>query len=533
MKRLDLLLCIFIFFTFLGRAAEAERRPNILLVLVDDMGWSDIGAFGGEIETPRLDRLAANGLRFTQFHTTSKCFPSRAALLTGLYAEQVGLDESPFARLRTSVTIAAALRQAGYHTFMVGKHHGTDNPVDLGFERYVGLRDGAANHFNPGIQPRPGEPPPARKRDHAENGRWFCFDKDCVRGYAPDDPAYYSTDFYTSRAIAFLEAIDDSSKPFFLYLAYQAPHDPLQAPADLTAKYLPRYRNGYAEIAEARYRRMRASGLVDETFPRSPPTFRDWDALTTAERRDAQARMAVYAAMVDRIDQNLGRLVDHLVRAGQLENTLILFTSDNGASAERVYAENGEEIGANYPIGSVGRWASLGEDWANVSNTPFRYYKNFSYAGGTVSPLIIHWPTGVEDPGRVIAMNTDLIDIFPTLLAVTRSEYPKSDRRGSSPPGLEGMDLSPLLAGSVFLKRTTPVFQRWDRGRSVRTDQWKLLSYAEQGEAAELGSWELYDMRIDHTETVDVAALNPDVVKRLAATYDDWLDRVKPSRALQ
>lgn len=493
------------------------------------MGWSDIGAFGGEIETPILDQLAANGLRFTQFHTTSKCFPSRAALLTGLYPQQVGLDESPSAQIYSGVTIAEALGPAGYRTFMVGKHHATDNPADRGFDRYVGLRDGASNHFNPGIVARPGEPPPARKLSKGKEGRWYCFDKDCVRGYMPDDPDYYTTDFYTSQAISFLEETADSSEPFFLYVAYQAPHDPLHAwPADID-KYRNRYTDGYARVADARYRRMRESGLIDETFPRSSPTFGDWDSMTEAEHADASLRMAVYAAMTDRIDQNLRQLIDYLKDSGDFDNTLIVFTSDNGASDELVFGVGSDtEIGAEHPVGTVGRWASLRENWANVSNTPFRLYKNHSHEGGSASPLIMHWPDAIANPGRVITANANLIDILPTLLAVADAQYPELDHKGSPAPALEGMNLTPYLSSPQVLERDGPVFQRWQRGRSVRAERWKLLSYAEEGQTAEDGEWELYDMATDRTETTNVAAKHPDLVEEMAADYDAWLARVKP-----
>ncbi len=510
-------------------SGPVDTRPNIVVILVDDMGWSDLGAFGGEIETPQLDRLAGNGLRFTQFHTTAKCFPSRAALLTGLYPEQVGLDESPLGRIDAGVTIAEALGPAGYRTFMVGKHHATDNPAERGFDRYVGLRDGASNHFNPGVVARPGEPEPARKKSKAEAGRMWCFDLDCRRGFSPDE-SFYTTDYYTDRAIEFIGAGDDDT-PFFLYLAYQAPHDPLHAwPGDI-ARYAGRYADGYAVHAQARYRRMRELGVTDGSFPRTPPGHRPWASLSAAERSDAARRMAVYAAMTDRLDQNVGRLVELLEETGRLDNTLILFTSDNGASAERVFDETGtREIGDGHPIGTVGRWASLGRDWANVSNTPFRYYKNHSHEGGSASPLIVHWPRAVREPGRIVAANTHLIDIFPTLLAASGARYPAAQPDGAKPPPLEGMDLSPYLQSSQPLQRGKPVFQRWQRGRSVRTEQWKLLSWSATGAGAEAGDWELYDMAVDKTETNDVAAEYPAVVEELSAAYDAWLARVKPAR---
>ena len=533
---------------------QVHSPPNVVLILVDDMGWSDVGAFGGEIETPHIDRLAAGGLRFTQFHTTAKCFPSRAALLTGRYPEQVGMDASPTGVIRNSVTIAQALGAAGYRTLMVGKHHGGDHPMDLGFDRYAGLRGGASNHFNPGIVARPGEPEPARKTYMAPSGRWWCFDRQCVQGYTPEREDFHTTDAYTDWALELLAEQAGDASPFFLYLAYQAPHDPLQAwPADIE-RYLDRYQAGYAAIADVRYRRMRETGLIDGRYPRSTPTFRDWAKLTPNERREQARRMAVHAAMIDRIDQNLGRLVAYLQRSGELDRTLILFTSDNGASAEFVPNESGDgEIGEQHPIGSVGRWASLGGDWANVANTPFRYYKNYAFEGGAAAPLMLHWPDGIREPGRVVSGNAHLIDLFPTLLSVTGASNAGAASLLAENPRLEGIDLSGYLQSSAPIQRAQPVFQRWGLGRSVRTDRWKLLSQAVAGTSGlqrfrrwraqqaaapgplkppapppvEHGDWQLYDMTVDRTETTDVAAFHPEVVAELASAYAGWLKRVK------
>jgi arylsulfatase len=274
---------------------------------------------------------------------------------------------------------------------------------------------------------------------------------------------------------------------------------------------------------------MRESGLIDETFPQSSPTYGDWHLMTEEERADASLRMAVYAAMTDRIDQNLARLIDYLKDAGDFDNTLIIFMSDNGASAELIFDVDGDtEIGAEHPVGTVGRWATLGKSWANVSNTPFRFYKNHSYEGGSASPMIMHWPDAIANPGDVITANTNLIDILPTLLAVAGAQYPEVDHKGEPAPPLEGLNLKPYLSSPQILERDGPVFQRWKRGRSARTERWKLLSYAEKGPAAEDGEWELYDMANDRTETINVADEHPDIVAEMTADYDAWLARVRP-----
>ena len=500
--------------------ADQHPRPNILLIVADDLGWSDIGAYGSEVATPNLDALAFEGIRFTQFHTVPKCFPSRAAMLTGLYPEQVGRAEEPRSGFTAGKTIAERLSELGYLTFMVGKHHGTDNPLDFGFDRYSGLRDGSSNHFNPGIVARPGEPEPARKGGIYEGGRWFCFDRDCQRGWTPDDPDYYSTDSYTDWALEYLDEASEFDDPFFLYLSYQAPHDPLHAWPDDVARYRDRYRGGYGPVGRARYEKMRLSGLIDDSFPRSPPTHRNWNSMSHSEREEAVERMAVYGAMIDRLDQNIGRLIERLRELGEFDNTMILFTSDNGASDELVFAQDSVvEIGAEHPIGTIGRWSSLGGDWANVSNTPFRLFKNYSHEGGSAVPLVIHWPARTAAAETVVHVNTHAIDLVPTMLAAAGA-----DAHGDVP--LTGINLLPHLDGSAIPERQGPTFTRWDNGRSVRTDEWKLVSWSDDGPSAEQGQWRLYDMRVDKTEIRDVAAQNPDIVRELEAAYDDWLAAV-------
>ncbi|TQV86222.1 sulfatase-like hydrolase/transferase [Exilibacterium tricleocarpae] len=506
-------------------AAARPKTPNIVLILVDDLGWSDLGAYGSEIPTPNLDSLAAAGLRFTQFHNHAKCFPSRAALLTGLYPQQVNRAERAYTPMTDAATIASSLKAAGYRTLMVGKHHGIENPISFGFDRYRGLRDGAANHFNPGPRARPGEPPPARKRV-----RTWCFDGDCTNTYQPPDPQFYSTDAYTDWAIEFLRETRSRQpiQPFLLYLAYQAPHDPLQAPAANVHKFAGQYRQGYASIARARYARMRATGLIDDSFALPAPTYRTWSTLSAAERREQTLRMQVYAAMIDRLDENIGRLVEFLQAGDLFDNTLILFMSDNGASAEWVLTGTPpREIGHTHPIGSVGRWASLGPDWAGVANTPYRFYKNYSHQGGVATPLIAHWPTGIKQPGRIVHEPGYFLDIHPTLLAVTGAVYTGGPAGATA--DLPGADLSPLLHKDVTIKRPQPIFQRWQHSRSVRDGRWKLVSHAE-GKTAEAGTWALYDMQRDKTETRDLAAHHPAIVARLAGAYDRWHARfAKPA----
>jgi len=479
----------------LAGAAHAGDHPNVVLVLVDDMGFSDLGCYGGEIETPHLDALAAGGLRFTQMYNTSKCFPSRACLLTGRYAQQVGMHRSP-SKIKDAPTLGELLRGAGYHTFWSGKHHGTENPVDRGFDRYYGLRDGACNYFNPGPQ-REGEPKPAQKRAN----RAWCIDGETYQpGTFPE--GFYTTDAFTDRALEFLESTRGGERPFFLYLAYTAPHDPLMAWPEDIAKYRGRYDEGWAATRAARWARQRELGLFDPSVELSPPEFPEWGEWDDERRAEEARRMEVYAAMVDRMDQNLGRVLRKLRDLGAYEDTLILFASDNGGSSEVVRIGEGE-------IGDMTRWSSVQGRWANVSNTPFRKYKNHSHEGGVCTPLIAHWPRGIGDRGAIVREPAHFVDVFPTLAALA-----------GAPPveavaPVAGQSLVPLLAGEAF-ERAAPLFWQWGRGKAVREGRWKAVR---QGKAA----WELYDVTADRTELRDLAAAEPEVLARLTGAWEAWL----------
>lgn len=501
----------------------AGSRPNIIVILADDMGWSDLGAYGSEIATPVLDRLAGEGLQFTQFTNTSKCFPSRASLLTGLYPQQVNRAESSDTRMVGGTTFAESLKLAGYRTYMVGKHHSLENPIERGFDHYVGLRDGASNYFNPGTAARPGEPAPAAKE---KQGRVWCFEERCQRGYKPAEANFYVTDAFTDWSLRYLSEAVDQNAPYLLYLAYTAPHDPLQAPDEARAPYRGKFDGGYAAAAERRWNRLKRLGLVDDRYPRPSPMYRDWAGMSAAARADQVARMETYAAMVHRLDQQIGRIIAFLEAKDALDNTLIVFMSDNGSSAELVTADkSGREIGDQYPVGSVGRWASLGADWAEVSNTPFRYYKNDSYQGGTASPMIVHWPAAFGKRHRRVEMPSNLIDIHPTLLELSGAPYvPRADANGRSLP-LPGVSLVPLLEGKPAVTRRQPIFNRWRWSRSVRDGDWKLVSIVPKGKAED-GKWELYNLANDRTETRDLSARHPRIVARLAAEYDAWLKQV-------
>lgn len=487
-----------------------RERPNIVFILADDLGYSDISPYGAEIETPNLQRLAEGGMRFTLMHNTSKCFPTRAELLTGTYAQQSGMHDEPGA-FENSVMLGEVLGTAGYRSIYVGKHHGTDNPYEWGFDHYWGLRDGAANYFNPGEE-RPDDPgPPAQKEQYYP--RTFAFDDSLAEPYTPPE-GYYGTDTWTDWALDLLGRYEEEPNPFFLYLSYQAPHDPLQAPEETIEKYEGTYDEGYAAIREARYERLVDSGLIDEeTYPLSDPTHRDWDDLDEDEREDQVRRMEVYAAMIDRLDQNIGRVIDYLEERGEMENTLIMFASDNGASAEVV------EIGEG-PIGSMTRWASLEEDWANVGNTPFRYYKNYSYQGGVATPFIVHWP-GVVEPGSKTEHVSKFTDIMPTLVDITGATYP-DEYKGAPVVEMQGQSLLPVFEGDD-IERDNPIFNKWDDGRAIYHEGWKLVEEGDNG-------WELYDLRTDRTETNDLVEERPVLVEELASAWEEWYESTAPYR---
>lgn len=489
----------------IAKAAPAPPRPNIVMILADDMGFSDLGCFGSEVPTPALDALATGGMRFTAIHNTAKCFPSRACLLTGVYAQQCGMARS-FKKITNAVTLGEVLRPAGYRTLASGKHHSAESLFDRGFDHYWGLRDGCCNYFNPGLQ-RKGEPVPSQKRK-----RTWCDDAKVSTPFTPADPNFYTTDAFTDKAIGWLKQYKNETKPFFLYLAYTAPHDPLMAPAADIAKYKGKYDDGYAPIRAARWKKQQALGLFDATKCKlSKPEHRDWKSLSAKERKLESQRMEVYAAMIDRMDRNIGKLVKTLRDQGKLDNTLILFAADNGASPEVPRPRQNNRAA---PIGSMARWESLHRDWANVCDTPFRKYKSSSYEGGICTPMIAYWPKGIP-AGKINRTTGHFVDILPTLAELAGASYPKT-HNGQCVTPLQGTSLVPCFAGDA-LKRTAPLFFQWAAGRAVIDGQWKLVTHS-KGDS----KWELYDLTADRTETTNLASAHPARVKKLREAWTVW-----------
>ena len=509
------LLALCQIFTAAGVDRQEFARPNIVLIMVDDMGWSDIGCYGAEIQTPNLDSLAGSGIRFRQFYNTSKCFPSRAALLTGVYPQQNGYDSSSHNPLRNSTTIGEILRSAGYHTYVSGKHHGKDNLFERGFDRYYGLRDGACNHFNPGRK-RAGEPEPARKgydRIWADDALLFDTRDTAYQSYFPTN--FYSTDFFTAKANDFIAEWQqqDTGRPFFLYLSYTAPHDPLHAWPDDIAKYDDVYEVGYEAIRTNRYARQLDMGLINSgQYVLSPPQYQNWNSLSAGEQADQAKRMQVYAAMIDRVDQKIGEVIQQLKDYGVFDNTLILFCSDNGSSAENVNIGTGE-------IGELDRYSSLQRHWANVGNTPFRYYKNDSEEGGIRTPLIAHWPDGIVNPGRFADKKGHLIDFMATFMDLSGAEYPrKIDGEAVTP--LQGESFADVLFDEPVTPRSALYFE-WRRGRAVIDGDYKLVSRNKGN------TWRLYNLATDATELHDLSAVDRQRFTALRSQYNTWLEAVK------
>ncbi|MEM0964894.1 MAG: arylsulfatase [Verrucomicrobiota bacterium] len=469
--------------------ARAELRPNILVIMVDDLGYADFGCYGSEIETPNIDKLAENGLRFTQFYNTSKCHSSRVSLLTGLYCEQAGSRS-----LSRGTTLAEVTASAGYTTSMSGKWHLDGNPLDFGFERYWGHLSGATDFF--------------RGNETFRHGRekWTEFDED-----------FYATDAMVDFSLEFLGESIDSGKPFFHYLAFNAPHYPLQARKEDILKYLGRYDSGWEAIRNSRFAKQKAIGLFPDEMrlPPLPNHVPRWESLSDEQRDFESFRMAVYAAMVDSLDQNMGRLVDFLKQKGVYEDTLIMLLSDNGACPfdrtkrmDKAAWEGGSHL-------------CYSGSWATVGNTPFKHYKQTQHEGGISTPFIVHWPTGIQKPGTFETEPSHLIDVMATVLEVSGAEYPEEE--GIQP--LQGKTLVPFFEGKTR-EPHEQLFFEFANCRALRQGDWKIVSLYHH-------DWELYNLEEDRTEQVDLAAEYPKRTEEMVAKWHEMAEgiaRIPPDR---
>ena len=537
-------------------SAAHGKQPNIVLIMADDMGYSDIGCYGSEIKTPVLDKLAANGLRYTQFYNTSRCCPTRAALLTGLYSHQAGIGlmegDRGWPAYRGSlnkrcVTIAEALEGAGYRNYMAGKWHVARNknpkgdisawPMQRGFDRFYGTITGAGSFYDPATLCR---------------GNTYITPENDPE-YKPK--SYYYTDAISDHAATFIANHNEDKKtaanPFFLYVSYTCAHWPMHAPEEDIAKYKGVYDKGYPPVREARYKKAIEMGVIDEKWPMSKGL--DWEKF---EHKEWDIRcMEVYAAMTERMDRGIGKIVAELKEQNLLENTMVIYLQDNGGCAEGYGRANNSHQKERFkfkPLGKDGlqtkiwppmqtrdgrfvrsgpetmpgaedTFVAYGPGWANASNTPFRGYKHDPYEGGIGTPFIVHWPKGIakERHGKVVHDAAHLIDLMPTFVEAGGGRYPKKYDEHEIQP-MEGVSMIPTLAGKK-LERKAPLGFEHHGNLGFRDGKWKIVSMYRRDQERK---WELYDMEKDRTEQHDLGKERPDKLKSMVAAWQSWADRV-------
>jgi arylsulfatase A-like enzyme len=545
------------------KTTESGSQPNIILIMSDDMGFSDLGCYGSEINTPNLDALASNGMRFTQFYNAARCCPTRASLLTGLYPHQAGMgwmtgidSENPAYQgdlNNNCVTLAEVAKTAGYSTFMTGKWHVCKNvnadgskhnwPLQRGFDRYYGILQGAGSYYDPTT---------------------LCRDNTLINPeidseYPSED--YYLTDAISNQAARFIKERDKES-PFFLYVPFTAAHWPMQAKPEDIKKYKGVYDVGWEEIRKNRIEKMKKLGLITNDTELSPLDTHPW---AEEPHKDVQAgRMEIYAAMIDAMDQGIGKVVETLKNEGIFDNTLILFLEDNGGCAEEIgtkgetkpWAESDNELiplkkddiqydviprvtrdgraimkGEGISGGPETTYVSYGQPWANVSNTPFREYKHWTEEGGISTPLIVHYPQMVKNKNSLNSFPSHIIDIMPTLVDLMGANYPEKKGENEIQP-MEGISLVPIFKGEK-ISREKAICWEHELNRAVRQGEWKLVSagklldgpYAKWTNSS-MGKWELYDISKDRSELHDLSETHPDRVKEMAAIWDDYAERI-------
>ena len=510
-----------------GSYLPASEQPNVLIIMADDLGYSDLGCYGGEIETPNLDQLAAHGLRYTQFYNTARCWPSRAALLSGYYAQQVRRDKLPGVegggnggtRPAWAKLLPAYLKQSNYRCYHSGKWH-IDGPVlASGFDASFDMRN-QGNYFS------------------SKGNR---LDDVPVQPHG-EEPNYDATDATAEHAIQCLKEHSAShpDKPFFQYVAFIAPHFPLHAPEQAIAKYAERYRDGWDTMREARFQKMKDLGITSTSLsplePKIGPPYNrpkdieflgegelnrpaDWSTLTEEQKRFQSTKMAIHAAMVDTMDVAIGRILEQLKAMNAYENTIIMFCSDNGATAEIMIRDGGHDPTA--PIGSAATYLCLGPGFSSACNTPHRRHKTWVHEGGISTPLIVHWPDKISDHGALRTTPAHLVDIVPTILELTGVKQTLEDKQSDAPkttvPALSGRSLVSSFAADTNIDRES-LWWLHEGNRAIRVGDWKLV--ASRGEP-----WELYDLRTDRAEQYDLAEQYPDKVKELATLWQSQTDQ--------
>lgn len=506
--KLTIALAILSCFANSAAAVQKKDRPNIVVILADDLGYSDIGCYGGEIKTPNLDKLAKNGLRFTNFFNTARCCPSRAALMTGLYPHQAGvghMTENFFlpgyqGQLhRNCVTIAELLRMVGYRNYMVGKWHLSSNenmkepnatwPVSRGFDRFFGTIPGGGNYFRPHGLVRDNTPIEAPKEN------------------------FYYTDAISDNAVQFISdhQKDHAQTPFFLYVAYTAPHWPLHAPKEDIERYRGKYREGWDVLRTQRQKRMIELGIVDAQWKIPPSDAKPFKDLTEEQIDDLDLRMAIYAAQVDRMDQGVGRIIESLEKGGVLDNTLVLFMADNGACAEII------ERGTGGELGGPESFSSYGVGWAWYSTGFLRLFKHWVHGGGVSSPLIVHWPARIPQSarGQLRRQPGHLIDILPTCAQVAGAKHP-ARYEGNTLTRPVGKSLVPAFANKAIKREA--IYWEHEGNKAVLAYPWKLV-------AKHPDSWELYNLEKDRAEVDDLAESEPERVRELGDRWQAWAER--------
>jgi arylsulfatase A-like enzyme len=530
MDKLPLNLFLFGFLPIAISAQVSASKPNIVLILADDMGFSDLGSYGSEIHTPNLDALAQGGLRFSQFHNTPRCCPTRASLLTGLYPHSAGLAHNDNPLNWNGATLAEHLRGAGYQTAMVGKWHLSEGPTypnqldwvshraehptfsdtltypcKRGFEEHYGTIWGVINYFDPFSLVHNTQSIPTVSAD------------------------YYHTDALNDKAVEYLDKMGKNPRPFFLYLAHNAPHWPIQARPEDIKKYEGTYSIGWDSVRANRYRNQVSMGFFPENNATLSKMIQDspWDK-NLNKVSDAH-NMAVHAAMIDRMDQGLGRVISKLKELGQFENTLIIFLSDNGASPELPAGPGFDRPDANRDgaiikygnrniTGGKDVWAGIGPMWANAANTPFRYWKKETFEGGISTPFIVHWPAGLKTvPGTITNQLGQVMDVLPTCLAVAGINY-SGTYLGHKLLPLEGKSLLPIFQGDKTWPERS-LFWEHEGGKAVRIGDWKLVAETSK-------PWELYNLSLDRTEMLNLAESNSAKVTEMQNKYTDWFSRV-------
>lgn len=498
-------------------SGTGDGRPNIVVILADDMGYSDIGCYGGEIETPNLDNLAENGLRYRQFYNNARSCPSRAVLMTGLYPHQAGMGWMAAADLltpqyqghlnRNCVTIAEVLKSAGYGTYMCGKWHLSSDrqnqgkveeawPAQRGFERFYGIPSGASNYFKTTM--------------YNENTP------------SPTGEDFYITTALSDSAATFISRHDYKKKPLFMYLAFNAPHWPLHAPQQTIDKYIQRYMAGWDRLRQERFGRQKEMGLFGDNADLSPrdSAVAAWDSLSPAQQKEFAMRMAIYAAQVDLMDQGIGKVVKALKDAGQFDNTIIMFMSDNGACAE--FISSGKRKAVD---GKEDTYESYRINWANLSSTPYREYKHYTNEGGIASPLVVSWPDGIDRRmnGTFVDEYGYFADIMATCVDAARADYPESFNGNAIHP-MEGVSLLPNFSGKATGRGMT--FWEHEANIAVRDGKWKIVLKTDEGNEFRPENIELYDMEADPVEMHDLAATEPERAENMFNAWKEWADRV-------